>query len=112
MDKLYLAIQDLPLHVPEAEDEDEMAQVVLGGGPDDPADAWEFLDHRLNGLLGYGVSVNEVARRVRRRPLGVKGLAGYIQRFVVDYSIAGVLLEGKIGVLLKAISLIKQCIVT
>ena len=112
LDRLDLAIQDLPLHVPEAEDKDEMAQVVLGGGPNDPADTWEFLDCRLNGLLGYGVSVNKVARLMRHRPLGVKGLAGYIQGFVIDYSIAGVLLEGKIGVLLKAISLIKQCIVT
>lgn len=55
-----------------------MTQVVLGGGPDDPVDAWEFLDCSLNGLLRYGVSVDEVAARVRRRPLGVKGLAGYI----------------------------------
>ena len=112
MDKLYLAIRDLPSHVPEAEDEDEMAQVVLGGGPNDPADAWEFLDRRLNGLLGYGISVNEVARCMRCGPLGVKGLAGYIRGFVINYSIAGVLLEGKISVLLKAISLIKQCVVT
>ena len=111
LDSLELAIQDLPSHIPEAENEDEMAQVVLGGGPNDPADAWEFLDRRLNGLLGYGASVDEVAVRVRRGPLGVKGLAGYIRRFVVDCNIAGVLLEGKIGILLKAISHMKQCVV-
>ena len=111
LDTLELAIQDLPALIPEAEDEDKMAQVVLGGGPNDPADAWEFLDRRLNGLLGYGASVNEVAACVRHGPLGVKGLVGYIRGFVVDCNIAGVLLEGKIGILLKAISHMKQCVV-
>ena len=110
MDSLDLATQDLPSHIPEALAEDEIAQVVLGSSPEDPADAWEFLDCRLNGLLGYGISVNKLAEQVRHGPLGVKGLAQYIQGFVVDYGIEGALLEGKIGVLLKAISLVKRCV--
>ena len=68
-------MQDLPSHIPEALAEDKIAQVVLGSSPEDPADAWEFLDCRLNGLLGYGISVNKLAEQVRHRPLGVKGLA-------------------------------------
>ena len=47
---------------------------------------------------------------MRHGPLGVKGLAQYIRGFVVDYGIEGALLEGKIGVLLKAISLVKRCV--
>ena len=82
----------------------------MGGGPDDAADTWEFLDRRLNGLLGYGVSVDEVAGLVRHGPYGVKCLAGYIQGFVVDYGIPGALLEGKVDILLKVISLIKRCV--
>ena len=62
-------MQDLPLHIPEAVAEDEIAQVVLGGGPEDPADTWEFLDCRLNSLLGYSISVNKLAEHVRHRPL-------------------------------------------
>ena len=110
LDSLDLATQDLPLHILEAGDEDRITQVVLGGGPDDAADAWEFLDRRLNGLLGYSVSVDEVAGLVRRGPYGVKGLAGYIWGFVIDYGIPGALLEGKVDILLKAISLIKRCV--
>ena len=38
LNSLDLAMQDLPLHIPEAVAEDEIAQVVLGGGPEDPVD--------------------------------------------------------------------------
>ncbi|KAH8995049.1 hypothetical protein EDB86DRAFT_2804872 [Lactarius hatsudake] len=108
LDSLDHAARDLPSHILEADESDDTARVISGSGPDDPADAWEFLDHKLNGLVGYGIGVDKVAQRVRRGPLGVEGLAGYIRGFVVDYGITGDLLEGKIGVLLKAIDLVKQ----
>ncbi len=43
--------QNLPSQIPEATESDDIACVVTGGGPDDPAEAWKYLDHTLNRLL-------------------------------------------------------------
>jgi hypothetical protein len=104
------AAGELPSLVPEAEECDAMARVVLAGGPEDPSEAWEHLDRELNRLLGYGIGIEEIAQRVRRGPLGVKGLTRYINGFVVDYSITGALLEGKLERLSKAIELVIQSV--
>jgi hypothetical protein len=104
--RLDCAAQELPKHIPEAEPHDNIACVLSVGSPDDPREAWEYLDPVLNNLLGYSSSVEDVARRVRRGPLGVEGLGWLIHRFVVDYGITGDLLEGKIGKLLEAIELL------
>ncbi len=103
-----LTAQELPSLIPEAEEHDDMARFVLAGGPEDPSEAWEHLDLGLNRLLGYGVDIEDIAQRVRRGPLGVEGLTWYIRSFVVDYGVAGALLEGKLERLSKAIELVKQ----
>lgn len=100
------AARELPSLVPEAEEHDAMARVVLAGGPEDASEAWEHLDRELNRLLGYGVDIEEIAQRVRRGPLGVEGLTQYINGFVVNHGITGVLLEGKLERLSKAIELV------
>ncbi|KAH9040244.1 hypothetical protein EDB84DRAFT_1647330 [Lactarius hengduanensis] len=100
--------QELPLQIPEAEEHDDIARVILAEGPEDPSEAWEHLDRGLNRLLGYGVDIEDIAHRVRRGPLGVEGLTRYIHGFVVDYGIAGGLLEGKLERLLKAIERVNQ----
>ncbi|TFY55061.1 hypothetical protein EVG20_g9459 [Dentipellis fragilis] len=102
------AAQDLPQDVPEAKESDLIASIVHRGGPDDPREAWEYLDPMLNQLLGYGVSVEEVSRHVRRGPLGVEGLCRYINGFVLEYGITGDLLEGKLRILLQAVELVKH----
>ena len=104
------AAQELPSTIPEAGEDGHIAQVVLAGGPEDPSEAWEHLDRALNRLLGYGIDINEIAQRVRRGPWGIGGLTQYIRGFVVEYGIAGALLEGKLERLLKAIELIKQSV--
>ena len=106
--QLDCATQALPKHVPEAEAHDEIACVLSVGDPDDPSEAWEYLDPALNRLLGYGSSVEDVAQRVRRGPLGVEGLGRLIRRFVVHHGITGSLLEGKLGILMSAIELLKE----
>lgn len=106
--RLDRAAQNLPSQVPEAGESDDIARAVISGGPDDPAEAWEHLDHTLNRLVGYGVGVEEVVQRLRRGPLGIEGLSKYIRWFVVDYGVTGDLLEGKIGILLKAIEATKE----
>ncbi|KAF8259168.1 hypothetical protein EI94DRAFT_1707336 [Lactarius quietus] len=102
------AAQELPSLVPEADEDDDIARVILAEGPEDPSEAWEHLDRGLNRFLGYGVDVEDIALRVRRGPLGVEGLTRYIHGFVVEYGITGGLLEGKLERLLKAIELVKQ----
>lgn len=104
------AAYELPSLIPEAKEDDEIAQVGLAGEPEDPSEAWEYLDPVLNRLLGYGVDIEDIAQRVRRGPLGVEGLTRYIKSFVVDYRITGALLEGKLERLLKAIELLKQSV--
>ena len=105
--RLDRAAHKLPTHIPEAEPHDDIACALSVGDPDDPSEAWEYLDPVLNNLLGYSSSVEDVARRVRRGPLGVEGLGRLIHRFVVTYGITGDLLEGKLGKLLEAIELLK-----
>ena len=105
--RLDRAAHELPADIPEAEPQDDIACVLSVGDPDDPSEAWEYLDPVLNNLLGYSSSVEDVARRVRHGPLGVEGLCRLIYRFVVSYSITGDLLEGKLGKLLDAIELLK-----
>ncbi|KAH9165187.1 hypothetical protein EDB89DRAFT_1858599 [Lactarius sanguifluus] len=104
--------KELPLHIPEAEEHNDIARVILAEGPEDPSEAWEHLDHGLNRLLGYGVDIEAIEHRVRRGPLGVKGLTRYIHGFVVDYGISGGLLEGKLERLLKAIERVNQYLLT
>ncbi|KAH9003649.1 hypothetical protein EDB86DRAFT_2826236 [Lactarius hatsudake] len=100
--------KELPLHIPEAEEHDDIARVILAEGPEDPSEAWEHLDRGLNWLLGYGVDIEAIEHCVRRGPLGVEGLTRYIHGFVVDYGISGGLLEGKLERLLKAIECVNQ----
>ncbi|KAH8982058.1 hypothetical protein EDB86DRAFT_2834542 [Lactarius hatsudake] len=102
--------QELPLQIPEAEEHDDIARVILAEGPEDPSEAWEHLDRGLNRLLGYGVDIEDIAHCVRRGPLGIEGLTRYIHGFVVDYGITGGLLEGKLERLLKAIEHVNQYI--
>ncbi|KAH9011422.1 hypothetical protein EDB83DRAFT_2322203 [Lactarius deliciosus] len=103
------AALELPPQVPLAEEHDDMAHVVLAGGPEDPSEAWEHLDRGLNRLLGFDIDIEKLAQRVWRGPLGVEGLTQYVRSFVVDYGVDVGLLEGKLGRLSKAIELVKQC---
>jgi hypothetical protein len=105
--RLNHAAQELPIQVPEAEANDEIACILSVGDPDDPSEAWEYLDPVLNRLLGYGSSLEDIARHVWRGPLGVEGLGQLICKFVVRYGVTGDLLEGKLESLLKAMELLK-----
>ncbi|KAN0137689.1 hypothetical protein V8E53_004514 [Lactarius tabidus] len=87
--ELDWAAQELPIEVPEVDANDEIACILSVGEPDDPSEAWEYLDPVLNRLLGYGSSLEDIARCVR-------------------YGITVNLLEGKLEALSKAIELLKE----
>ncbi|KAI0309878.1 hypothetical protein OF83DRAFT_1179123 [Amylostereum chailletii] len=84
LQKLNTAIEHLPVPVPEARETDQLAEFVAIPDIDiDPREAWETLDPILNRLLGYGATVEDVAKLVRRGDMGVAGLRRYIEHFVV-----------------------------
>ncbi|KAF8263204.1 hypothetical protein EI94DRAFT_1773013 [Lactarius quietus] len=96
------------MDVSEAEVHDKIACVLSVEDPDDSSEAWEYLDPALNRLLRYGSTVEDVAQCMQHGPLGVEGLGHLIHRFVVKHGITGGLLEGKIGILLSAIEMLKN----
>lgn len=102
-DLRYAALQ-LPQTVPEAQDDDVLAQFATKPLEKTATDAFEVLDPILNNALGWAATEEEMAKIVRRGAKGVEGLCQYMECFVVDYGVPGVLLEGKITTLLKAMA--------
>ncbi|KAL1674095.1 hypothetical protein EV122DRAFT_221397 [Schizophyllum commune] len=67
-------------------------------------EAWEVLDPALNRLFGYGATVETVSALVRRGQYGMLGIHRVVKAIVTKYeSINGVLMEGKIGLMIKGI---------
>lgn len=104
--QLRSAAQGLPQHVPLALPSDSIAQFATiptlhGSGED----VWESIDPVLNRFVGFGATVEEVSRKVRRGPLGVEGLCDWLDMCVTRLGIDPGLLEGKIKTLIDAISL-------
>lgn len=100
---LRQATTHLPNSIPEANDDDVLARFTAKLPLVDRDSAWEFLDPILNNVVGWGASVEKVAGLIRRGPKGLEAMVRYLESFVVEYGISGVLLEGKIAVLMKAI---------
>lgn len=106
LDDVKQACLRLPQTVPEGRDDDILAKFT-GPLPKVARDeAWEMLDRKLNGVLGWGTTAEVVATIIRRGEKGVAALHSYIERFVLSYGIEGKLLEGKVGILLKAIDIL------
>ena len=59
--RLDRAAHEMPAYIPKAEPQDDIACVLSVGDPDDPSEAWEYLDPVLNNLLGYSSRVKGVA---------------------------------------------------
>lgn len=84
------------------------AMECFGGGwpiPEDPKDVWEVLDPFLNGVLGWGKTVEVLAKDVRRGSMGLHGLVANLERYVKEYGLMGSLFEGKFRILFEAISI-------
>lgn len=98
--------QNLPDYIPEGVETDAMAR--FGDEwpvPDEPSEAWDCLDPFMNAVLGWGKTVEDLARDVRRGKMGMAGLLEIVEYFVTAYGIPGVLLEGKMARIFKAVEI-------
>ena len=64
------------------------------------------MDPILNNILGYSVSLAEIAAFIRRGPNGVDGLYNWLVTCVSNLGIDEGLLEGKVDHLTAAINLL------
>jgi hypothetical protein len=99
------AIKNLPLFMPEANNDNRLAAFAQEPPSVAADDAWEVLDPILNNFLGYGTTAEAVAIHIRCGQKGIDALRQYIEHFVIKYGIPGSLLEGKMAVLMKAMEI-------
>ena len=94
----------LPLSISEGTEMDILAQ--FSGNPalelEAGKDAWEMADRALNGAFGYGKSVEDITKIIRRGPRGMDGLCRWLRILVSELQVDEVLLEGKIKHLIGA----------
>jgi hypothetical protein len=100
---LEKAVKSLPA-IPEANDSDELAVFAQSIPTNlDKENAWEFLDPLLNRFLGFDRSLESISEALRGGEKGLAGMVHYLRVFINEYGIAGVLLEGKVQRLIRAI---------
>ena len=94
----------LPTLIPEGVVGEPLAR--YSGNPcfelEDGDEPWEFVDNALNQTIGFGTTPEDIAKFVRRGPLGMDGLCHWLQACIVDLKIDEVLLEGKIDRVIEA----------
>lgn len=105
LDDLSRAIAHLPESIPEAGDDDVLARFAIKPPVVANDIAWEVLDPMLNNVIGSDLSVEHVVGLIRRGTKGVEALWRYIRWFVVENGVPGVLLQGKMSVLMRAIEI-------
>ena len=93
----------LPITVPIATLQDRLAPftIKLVIKPADP-NQWELFDPPLNGLLGWGVSTEEISQIIRQGALGMHGFCNWLEVLLVEGEIPEELVEGKLGCLIEA----------
>ena len=95
--------------VPEVRDDDELASFSREGAMFElPAvsddEVWEAVNPRRDRLLGFRRPKDEICTLIWQGLKGVKGLCGFWEYLVEVKAIVGGLLEGKVAVLLNAMS--------
>jgi hypothetical protein len=101
-------IATLPATIPLASKADLLArfsgdptlEVEAGGDP------WESLDPVLNIVIGYGASVGEIAKIIRRGDHGMDGMYKWLEKCVVELKVDEGLLEMKVQRLIDAMVLL------
>lgn len=104
--RLQSAVESLPATVPEAIATDVLARfagsLASELGPDE--DAWEHVDKKLNNVVGYGNSRDQILGILRRGPLGLDGLCTWLASSILDFGVDEMLLEPKIERILDAVT--------
>lgn len=94
----------LPLSIPEGTEMDVLAR--FSGNPvselEAGQDGWEMADRVLNGAIGYGKTIEDIAKIIRRGPLGMDGLCKWLRVLVSELQVDESLLEGKVNRLIGA----------
>lgn len=104
LSELELVTASLPRPIPEGLETDILAR--FSGNPnlelEDGQDAWEMADSALNRVIGFGKTVDEIAKIIRRGPLGMDGFCRWLRALVYDLKVDESLLEGKVKRLIDA----------
>lgn len=103
LQKLRSWIESLPLDVDVADESHPLAAFAKDpeGCVTDGEDAWEKFDGQLNTLLQK--PPEELQYLVRVGQYGLMGLCRLLEYLVISHDVSGVLLEGKVGRLMRAI---------
>jgi hypothetical protein len=105
LSKLECVSISLPLSTPEGTEIDALGPCLVGTPLlelEAGQDAWKMVDHALNGVIGYGKTVEEIVQIIRRGPRGMDGLCKWLRILVSELQVDEVLLEGKIKCLISA----------
>jgi len=101
-------IDTLPTMVQLASKTDILAR--FSGDPtsevEDNGDPWETLDPALNIIIGYGASVGEISRIIRRGDYGMDGMYRWLRKCVEELKVDEALLEKKVQRLIDAMILL------
>ncbi|KAF9455979.1 hypothetical protein BDZ94DRAFT_1302808 [Collybia nuda] len=109
--RLRAAANQLPLSVAEGTPEDALAGFAedpksLTDPTMGPDELWEeFLNAKLKAHLGWGVE-SSGAELVRRGSLGISGLLGFVEYFIMERGVSVALFEEKLNHLLEEIDTI------
>jgi len=106
--KLRDTVTRMPVSIPEAEagSGDVFDRFFMSAGAveiENADDAWEKIDPVLNRLVGYGMRAEDFAVHLRRSPFGMHGVVEWVGGQVTAWKVKGSLLEGKVGVMLRAL---------
>lgn len=104
LSELECVTASLPWSIPEGLATDALAQ--FSSNPvfelEDGQDAWEIADPALNRVIGFGKTVDEIAKIIRRGPLGMDGFCRWLRALVYELKVEESLLEGKVKRLIDA----------
>ena len=105
IDKIRQEAKLLPSSVPEGTVLDVLARFTSDPtldvmGAEEP---WEVVNKVLHSTLGYGASIEELAKLIRRGPYGIVTFTCWVEACIRKVGIDGVLLEDRLARMLQAV---------
>jgi len=104
INRIRMAASRLKPSVPEATALDTLAcfsgDPTLEVGDNDP---WEAVNRTLHDGLGYGATVEDLVKIIRRGPYGILGFTNWVESCIRILKIDGALMEGRLQRVLEAV---------